>query len=588
MYQHFFGLDEQAFSIAVNPRYLYMSAQHREALAHLLYGIQSGGFVQLTGEVGTGKTTIVRSLLEQLPPQTDVAMILNPMASVPELLSSICDELGANYIADGNTVKTLTDSLHAFLLRNHAQGRNTVLLIDEAQLLSPDALEQIRLLTNLETPTAKLLNIILVGQPELATILAQPSLRQLSQRITARFHLRPLSAAETQAYIHHRLSVAGRSASETLVTPAIARKVYQFSGGIPRLINVICERMLLGAYARNTHQLNNAIFAQAEKEVRGSLKAEEPQPATQTHPARRWGYPLAAAAGAAAIALTGVLSGWLTPPNLDSTAPPQGEAESLTLVAETQPPVIPAPALQAKVLPKLDEIPARSAAVNPAESSEVEPTKPPAPPPVWSRSAAVAQEALYRFSGQAVPAAGAICQIQNDSGQVCQQIMLKTWDQLRELNRPVVMTLITPERKLVYAALIGLNEREAVMLTEEGNRSIPWAELAPLWTGEVQYLWYKPPGFQNSIGPGDSGPAVSWLAQQFAQLDGKNEPLTRQRYSERLARRVQIFQRQQQLKDDGIVGLKTLQRLNQVLGLEQPLGEPPEAPEAGAGLGAEI
>src|SRR5690625_3189272 len=201
MYHHFFGLEEQAFSIAVNPRYLYMSEQHREALAHLLYGVHSGGFVQL-------------------PDGTDVAMILNPMASLPELLSSICDELCAPYPNDPAhppTVKLLTDSLHSFLLHNHAQGRNTVLLIDEAQLLSTEALEQIRLLTNLETNTTKLLNIILVGQPELVDILAQPSLRQLSQRITARFHLCPLSALETRAYINHRLAVAGLDSGKILV-----------------------------------------------------------------------------------------------------------------------------------------------------------------------------------------------------------------------------------------------------------------------------------------------------------------------------------------------------------------------------------
>ncbi len=593
MYQHFFGLDEQAFSIAVNPRYLYMSAQHREALAHLLYGIQSGGFVQLTGEVGTGKTTIVRSLLEQLPAQTDVAMILNPMASVPELLSSICDELGANYVADGNSVKTLTDSLHAFLLRNHAQGRNTVLLIDEAQLLSPDALEQIRLLTNLETPTAKLLNIILVGQPELATILAQPSLRQLSQRITARFHLRPLSAAETQAYIHHRLSVAGRSASETLVPAAIARKVYQFSGGIPRLINIIFERMLLGAYARNTQQLDNGIFAQAEKEVRGSLKAGEtvPAPMRQASQSRHWGYSLAAAAGAAAIVLTGLFASWLNSPQTDrlaSSAVPPSAPQTETPALGAEP---------AEIEPRIAEQPAAAVSEQPPKSEEnyaseenpasKESPVPEAPPP-WNHSLALAQEALYRHTGHQVPPGEALCQAQQDNGPVCEKAQLQTWNQLRELNRPVVMTLITPERKLAYTTLVGLNERKALLLTENGERAMAWAELAPLWTGEVEYLWYKPPGFQNSLGPGSSGPAVAWLAQQFAQLDGKREPLTRDRYSERLARRVQIFQRQHQLEDDGIVGLKTLQSLNQVLGFEQPLDEPAETSSPAERNGAEI
>src|SRR5690606_1979704 len=257
MYHDFFGLKEQAFSIAVNPRYLYMSDQHREALAHLLYGIQIGGFVLLTGEVGTGKTTIIRSLLEQLPEQTDIAMVFNPMANVPEMLGMILDELRVQYEKSQTSVKYLTDVLHHFLLDNHARGRNTVLLIDEAQLLSADALEQIRLLTNLETNTQKLLQIILVGQPELNTLLSRPRLRQLAQRITARFHLSPLNLAETRAYIAHRLQVAGLNGEKNPFTPGIVKKIHRFSGGIPRRINILCERILIGLYGHNQHQVDN-------------------------------------------------------------------------------------------------------------------------------------------------------------------------------------------------------------------------------------------------------------------------------------------------------------------------------------------
>ena len=208
MYHSYFGLDEQAFSIAVNPRYLYMSTQHREALAHLLYGVSSGGFVMLTGEVGTGKTTIIRCLLEQLPDHADLAIVMNPSASARDLLCSICDEFGVSYTAEETSIKVLTDKLSEFLVDNHRQGRKTIVLIDEAQLLRISTLEQVRLLTNLETNTQKLLQIILVGQPELNELLAKPALRQLSQRITARYHLRPLSVDETEAYIKHRLAVA--------------------------------------------------------------------------------------------------------------------------------------------------------------------------------------------------------------------------------------------------------------------------------------------------------------------------------------------------------------------------------------------
>ena len=206
MYHPFFGLTEQPFSIAVNPRYLFMSDRHREALAHLLYGVGSGGgFVLLTGEVGTGKTTLNRCLLEQLPTDTDIAIVLNPALSATELLASVCDEFEIRYPSDTQSLKTLTDALHQFLLTNHAKGRQTVLMIDEAQHLDFDVLEQIRLLTNLETDEKKLLQIILTGQPELESMLGRPELRELKQRITARYQLTALDAHETTNYVRHRL-----------------------------------------------------------------------------------------------------------------------------------------------------------------------------------------------------------------------------------------------------------------------------------------------------------------------------------------------------------------------------------------------
>ncbi|HEX7551289.1 MAG TPA: AAA family ATPase [Candidatus Methylomirabilis sp.] len=211
MYEAYFNLASAPFAVTPDPRYVYLTKRHREALAHLQYGIlQPGGFVQLTGEVGTGKTTLCRCLLEQLPPEADVAVILNPLLGVVGLLATICDELHIQYTSDSlDTIKTLVDALHAHLLDAHGRGRRTVLIIDEAQNLSPAVLEQVRLLTNLETSTEKLLQIILIGQPELKRLLARRELRQLAQRITARYHLMPLSLAETAAYIRHRLRVAG-------------------------------------------------------------------------------------------------------------------------------------------------------------------------------------------------------------------------------------------------------------------------------------------------------------------------------------------------------------------------------------------
>ena len=269
MYIGHFGLTEPPFSITPDPRYLYMSEAHREALAHLLYGIgEGGGFVQLTGEVGTGKTTLCRCLLEQLPARVDVALILNPKLTDVELLAAICDELRIPYPAGTTSRKVYVDALHHHLLDAHGRGHRTVLIIDEAQDLAPDVLEQIRLLTNLETTREKLLQIILIGQPELIRILEREDLRQLAQRVTARYHLRPFAEPDTRAYIAHRLEVAG--AKEKIVSDAAARAVHRASRGIPRLINAICDRALLGAFSQDRRRVTASTVRRAAGEVLGA------------------------------------------------------------------------------------------------------------------------------------------------------------------------------------------------------------------------------------------------------------------------------------------------------------------------------
>ncbi len=265
MYQQYFGLSEAPFSIAPDPRYLYLSDKHREALAHLIYGVgDQGGFVLLTGEVGTGKTTICRCLLQQVPDDADIAFIINPRQSINQLLQSIFNDLGIDYDR-GMTSKDLIDELNHYLLDAHANGRNTILIIDEAQNLSVDVLEQLRLLTNLETNEKKLLQLVLLGQPELNDLLAKSELRQLAQRVTARYHLSPLSKPEVTQYIEHRLSVAG---CRTELFPAAAiNKIFQLSKGVPRLINLICDRTLLGVYSTNNDQASAKIVANAAREI---------------------------------------------------------------------------------------------------------------------------------------------------------------------------------------------------------------------------------------------------------------------------------------------------------------------------------
>lgn len=265
MYNQYFGLSESPFSIAPDPRYLFLSEKHREALAHLIYGVgDQGGFILLTGEVGTGKTTICRCLLQQIPKNADVAFIINPRQSVNQLLQSIFRELRIP-LEKGATSKDLIDQLNQYLLDAHARGRNTILIIDEAQNLTIDVLEQLRLLTNLETNEKKLLQLVLLGQPELNQILDKPELRQLAQRITARYHLSPLSKSEVVNYIGHRLSVAGCRAP--LFTRAALRRIFRYSKGVPRLINLVCDRALLGAYANNAEQIDRRIVDKAADEV---------------------------------------------------------------------------------------------------------------------------------------------------------------------------------------------------------------------------------------------------------------------------------------------------------------------------------
>lgn len=268
MYKEYFGLKELPFSIAPDPRYLYMSDEHREALAHLLYGINSeGGFVLLTGEVGTGKTTVCRCLLEQIPENTDIAFVLNPKMTVEELLATICDELGILYPEGNTSIKVFVDRINSYLLDAYARGRKTVLIIEEAQNLSPDVLEQVRLLTNLESNQCKLLQIIMLGQPELKEMLSRPELRQLAQRITARYHLSSLSKKEVSGYINHRLTVAGTR--NRLFPDSIMGKVYGLSGGIPRLINILCDRALLGVYVDGKEQVDRSTLIKAAREVFG-------------------------------------------------------------------------------------------------------------------------------------------------------------------------------------------------------------------------------------------------------------------------------------------------------------------------------
>lgn len=537
MYHEYFGLSEPAFSIAVNPRYLYMSDQHKEALAHLLYGVQSGGFVLLTGEVGTGKTTIIRSLLEQIPDNTDMAMVLNPMASVNEMIAGICDELGASYSKNANndaqhsSLKELIDSLYKYLLENHRRGRNTVLLIDEAQLLTPEALEQIRLLTNLETNTQKLLQIVLVGQPELNALLSQPRLRQLAQRITARFHLSPLTLNETEAYISHRLHVAGLTQERNPFSGAYIKKIHRLTGGIPRRINILCERIMIGLYGHNQHRVDSRIFQAAAKEVVGGIQ-DESSAFGFTHNWLKHSIFIL-------VILLSLSFLYIAYQRIQVAAPLQN-----TVI---QTPASTVESVKAKTL---------------SEKSQYE-----------IRRLTNAQSEFFRYVGVAETQGSHPCWSTTTLLQ-CKTLKLNTWASLQEINRPVVLTLTTQDKFTAYAVLVGLSKTSAVVLGANGETlSIALNELGEKWTGQVFYIWHRPPEFSSALSVGDTGASVTWLAEQFALMDHQDNPLATFQYTIALRERVKIFQRQVGLQADGILGEQTILKLNAIMGIDKTLLE---------------
>ena len=438
MYASFFGLSQDPFSIAPDPRYLYMSERHREALAHLLYGLGGGGgFVLLTGEIGTGKTTVCRCFLEQIPADCNVAYIFNPKLTVGELLQSVCDEFGVAHGHSGpgvETAKDCIDPLNAFLLRTHAAGQHNVLIIDEAQNLSADVLEQLRLLTNLETNERKLLQIILIGQPELRSMLARPELEQLAQRVIARFHLDALSAAETEHYIAHRLAIGGRHGALPFDAQAL-QLIHRLSHGVPRRINLLCGRALLGAYATGQSVGSRDIVAKAATEVFG----ETAVPAAQ--PGRVVVAGLGVLAGAALLAGLGWATGVKLPWAAGDQARPAVAAPSSNAASTAKFAAPAASATQAAV----------SAAAPATDISALLAALPRSEEDAW-RSLAPAWKIAPETIAQTDP-----CAALPSQGLQCYQGTRTSLALIRQLDRPALLTLADAQGRPAYALLTGLD-----------------------------------------------------------------------------------------------------------------------------------
>ncbi|HEX2545094.1 MAG TPA: AAA family ATPase [Ramlibacter sp.] len=524
MYAAYFGLKQEPFSIAPDPRLLFMSEQHREALAHLLYGVQGGGgFVLLTGEIGTGKTTVCRSFLEQVPEHCKLAYIFNPKLTVLELLETVCHEFGIAVTPPPQravTVKDYLDPLNAFLLQSHAAGRNNVLVIDEAQNLAPEVLEQLRLLTNLETSERKLLQIILIGQPELREMLARPELEQLAQRVIARYHLRALSEQECAHYVRHRLEVCGLQRPLPFARGAL-RKVHAATGGVPRRINLLCDRALLGAYANGQGEVTRKIVGQAAAEVfpRGS------------RPRTAWAR--TAVAGLVGLAAGAGLLAGVTRMNEPRLAP-----ISLT------------------VTPRL-------AALGPAA-----PTRAAATAPKLLRD----ENAAWRELAQ-------MWQLPLGEGDPCTalaQAQVHCFTRtlslpvIRQLGRPGIVTLDAQSGKPSYAILAGLTDQTATLRADGSEQTVTLAALAERWQGEFATLWRAPVGYRETPRDGQGGPAVEWVATRLAAAKGAPAPVVKARLDATLRADLRAFQLAQGLPADGLPGPLTYMQLNRASGVTEP------------------
>ncbi|MDJ0926440.1 MAG: AAA family ATPase [Gammaproteobacteria bacterium] len=536
MYTSFFGLNEKPFSITPDPRYLFMSERHAEGLAHLLYGVrETGGFIQLTGEVGTGKTTLVRSLLQQIPETTDVALILNPQLSRVEFLSAICEELGVPMPADHHSIKSLTNALNAFLLRNHGRGRHTILIVDEAQNLKVDVLEQVRLLTNLETTKQKLLQIILIGQPELRELLSRTEMRQLAQRITGRYHLEPLSRDDADAYIEHRLKVAG--AVGEIIDKRARRELFRQSAGVPRMINVIADRALLGAFTREQHKVTAELVKSAAREVFD-------RKFMQSRPWLRW-------AAAAAIGATVVAAGIWGLQQLDRPEPPAAA------VATSAPPVLePAPPM-----PGGDPVTAAQAAPEPEKLTQILAAA------AEATGTDSAFASLFRLWGHEYRRGPVGACKQAEAYQLFCLFQRGSLSQVRGLDRPVILTLRDLDSVQHQVVLSGLDDREATVTIGDSDHRISVNDLENFWFGEYLLLWRPESGEVKSYFPGMRDPDVKWIRESLAAIQGRPAtPMGSDLFDEALAERVREYQRDRRLTVDGLVGQQTQIAMNTDLG----------------------
>jgi len=547
MYTAFFGLQQEPFSIAPDPRFLYLSDKHRDALALLNYGLNRGAsFVLLTGEIGAGKTTVWRRFLEELPSNFDVANVVNPKLDAQALIARICEDLHLDTPRDEAPIDMI-DALHGHLLLAHAMGRRTLIVIDEAQALSNEVLEQLRLLTNLDSSGRKL-QVMLIGQPELRQTLRQPQLEPLAQRVVARYHLPALSESETAGYIAHRLAVAGLRGPAPFDGESIGL-IHRLCAGVPRRINVVCDQALANAQAAGRRRVDRHAVERAVAATYGGKPATVVEPTVERTSVNVW-----AAAGVAAAALVG---GVLLAPRVQSmrgaddvARPPVGQ----TVPAAPAVRVEPATAAVAEAVPARSQVgvpPLALAAAAPAKASLTGP----------------AQDALFTAAAADESAAwrtlAGLWGARLGPGDACAAALAQSLRCLRlrggvatilQLDRPGLLRLVDERGRVAHALLTSIGGELATINVAGTEATVSWTELARVWRGDFATLWRAPAGY----GDGEVAGNTAWLAERLAAIDGQG-PIAKGR--EPLRARIAAFQLAHGLTPDGLAGPLTVMQL---------------------------
>ncbi|MCL9775093.1 ExeA family protein [Vibrio methylphosphonaticus] len=549
MYKDFFGFHEVPFSIVPSSRYLFLSQRHREAMQHLQAGLgQGGGFAMLTGEVGTGKTTVAKAMLAALDDKTASGLILNPTFSSQDLLEAICDEFAIEY-PDNASLKQLSQGIYRYLQANEEQGINTLVVIDEAQHLSPDVLEQLRLLTNLETDDRKLLKVLLIGQPELQDKLRTMQLRQLAQRITGRYHLLPLTEGETRQYIEFRLSMAGGETS--LFSKGAASVINRASQGIPRLINLIGDKSLQYAYHSGQKEVSKSLAQKASEDIL-SFQAPGFANGANDHSSEKMAFRWRPIASYIALATIGVA--------LASLIYFKG-ADVMTALQASQSPSNPSDSHQAQVENTAVQAPSVAAPV----------AEPKAYSDALLRSVFLRQDKvaaiqeLYRVWGYQASVLDGMCESESNSLFICQK-RLGTLQQVASTNLPVVMPMYL-DGKESFVVLYKLSQTHAELLNGSERFQIPVEALDSLWTGEFYFIWQR--ALTSTLRLNQQGEAVRLLDEKLSQVLG-SRPSGSDVFDQRLQRKVEVFQRWQKMDVDGIAGRNTLQKLELLTQVDAP------------------